>query len=90
MTLEEFTSLEKELFFAPGFFVDIWKRNLTVAGVDAVNPGLAFRIKVALCCGTIRKLNLVGLARDWFARLIEEFDFHPVAGLRRGRTCRIR
>jgi hypothetical protein len=41
MTREESQSLARNLFLVPGFFVDIWKRNLAVAGVDAVNSCLA-------------------------------------------------
>jgi hypothetical protein len=41
MTPKNFTSLENKSFLAPGFFVDVWKRDFAVAGVDAISPGLA-------------------------------------------------
>jgi hypothetical protein len=80
--------MKRKLFLAPGLFVDFWKRDFAVAGVDAINPGLAFCVKTTLHCCTIWQLNLVGLAGDRLARLIEQFDFHPVT--RCGRTCRLR
>jgi hypothetical protein len=45
---KRFQKLEKESFFAPGFFVDIGKRDFAIAGVDAIDSGLAFCIKVSL------------------------------------------
>jgi hypothetical protein len=89
MTPKDFKSVEKQSFFAPGFFVDIWKRDFAIARVDAIDSGLAVCIKVSLSGGTVRKLDLILLAGDRIASLIEEFDFHPVAGLC-GRTCRVR
>jgi hypothetical protein len=86
---KEFRSEERESFFAPGFFVDIRERNLAIAGVDAVDSGLAFSVKVALRGGTVREFDLVLFAGDGFAGLIEKFDFNPVTGLG-GRTCRLR
>jgi hypothetical protein len=51
---------------------------------------LAFRIKVSLRGGTIRKFDLILLAGNGLAGFVEEFDFDPVAGLIGGRTCRVR
>jgi hypothetical protein len=88
MTLEEFTRLEKELFFAPRLFVNIGKRDFAIAGVDAVDSRLTLPIEITLRSGTVRKLDLVLLAGDGLAGgFIEEFDFDPVTSLG-GRTCR--
>jgi hypothetical protein len=87
MTLEEFTRMEKELFFAPRLFVNIGKRDFAIAGVDAVDSSLTLPIEIALGGGTVRKLDLVLLAGNRLAGLIEEFDFDPVTGWS-GRTCR--
>jgi hypothetical protein len=87
--LDESKRMEWRLFFAPGFFVDIWKRDFAVAGVDAIDSCLALRIKITLLCRTVRKLDLVGLAGDRLAGFIEQFDFNPVACLGSGRTCRL-
>jgi hypothetical protein len=80
--------LRNKLLFAPGFFVNIWKRNFAVAWIDAVDSGLAFSVKGALRRRTVGKLDLVGLAGNWLACLVEQFDFNPVTGMC-GRTCRI-
>jgi hypothetical protein len=88
MTPKEFASLTKELFFAPGFFVDIGKRDFAVARVDAIDSCLAVSIKISLRRGTVRKLDLIWLAGDRLAGLIEQFDFNPVTGSC-GRTCRV-
>jgi hypothetical protein len=87
MTLEEFTRLEKELFFAPRLFVNIGKRDFAIARIDAIDSRLTLPIEIALRGGTVRKLDLVLLTGDGLAGFIEEFDFDPVTGLS-GRTCR--
>jgi hypothetical protein len=89
MTPKEFASLKKELFLAPGFFVDIWERDFAIAGVDALDSGLAFCIKVSLRRGTVREFDLILFAWDGLACLIEQFHFHPVTSWC-GRTCRVR
>ena len=63
--------MTRKLFFAPGFFVDIGKCNFAVAGVDAVDSGLAFSIKITLRSRTVWKLYLVLLTGDRFSNLIE-------------------
>jgi hypothetical protein len=73
----------------PSFLVDIWERDFAIAGVDAVDSCLAFSIEASLRGGTVREFDLVLLAGDGLAGLIEEFDFNPVTGLG-GRTCRVR
>ena len=87
MTLEEFTRSEKELFFAPRFFVNIGKRDFAIARIDAIDSRSTLPIEIALRGGTVRKIDLVLLAGDGLAGFIEEFDFDPVTGLS-GRTCR--
>jgi len=87
VTLEEFTLLEKELFFAPRLFVNIGKRDFAIARIDAVDSRMTLPIEIALGGGTVRKLDLVWLAGDGLAGFIEEFDFDPVTGWS-GRTCR--
>jgi hypothetical protein len=89
MTPKDFRSLEKKSFLPPGFFVDVWKRDFAVARVDAIDSCLAVSIKISLRRGTVRKLDLILLAGDRLAGLIEQFNFNPVAGLC-GRTCRVR
>jgi hypothetical protein len=87
-TREKSNTPEKRLLLAPGFFVDIWKRDFAIAGIDAIDSCLTFCIKVSLRRGTVRKLDLILLAGDGLAGLIEQFDFNPVTGLC-GRTCRV-
>jgi hypothetical protein len=70
MTLEEFTRLEKELFFAPRLLVNIGKRDFAIARIDAVDSRLTLPIKIALGGGTVRKLDLVLLAGDGLASFI--------------------
>jgi hypothetical protein len=79
---------KRRSFFVPGFFVDIWERDFAVAGVDAIDPCLAFCIKISLRRWTVREFDLILLARDGLARLVKQFDFNPVASLC-GRTCRV-
>jgi hypothetical protein len=90
MMPKQFIKLKKELFFAPRLFVDIGKCNFAIAGVDAFDSCLAFRIKIAFGDGTVRKFDLVLLVGDGLTRLIEQLDFNPVTGLGCGRTCRVR
>jgi hypothetical protein len=71
MTLEEFTRLEKELFFAPRLFVNIGKRDFAIARIDAVDSSLTLPIEIALGGRTVRKLDLVLLAGNGFASFIE-------------------
>ena len=71
MTLEKFTRLEKESFFAPRLFVNIGKRDFAIAGIDAVGSCLAFAIEIALGGGTVRKLDLVLLAGNGLTGFIE-------------------
>jgi len=73
----------------PRLLVDIRERDFAVAGVDAVDARLPLRIEIALLYRTIWELDLVGLAGNGLARLIEEFDLDPVTGLGRSRTCRV-
>jgi len=69
--LEEFTRLEKQLFFVPRLFVNIGKRDFAIAGIDAVDSSLPLPIEIALGGGTVRKLDLVWLTGDGLTSFIE-------------------
>ena len=41
-------SMEAKLFFAPGFFVDVGKRDFAIALVETIDARLTFSIKISL------------------------------------------
>jgi hypothetical protein len=84
-------------FFVPGFLINIGKRDLAIAGVDALHAREPLGIKIALHGGTIGELNYVGLANNRLTRLIKQFDLDPgslgriddFGRFSSGRTCRV-
>lgn len=88
------TSVISKSFLAPGFFVELGKRDFAISLVDSIHPRLALGVQEALGLRAIGSRDAVLFVGYGLASIVKQLEFDPVAGLFfcsffRGRTCRV-